>query len=268
MNWVQLAIPLIALAVWILASIIGNAQQQQRAPRRNLPKPPQQGPDIPRGAEGEAPQPTEEQERRLEEAKSRRRTAAQKQSGLEHQRQQERDQARRRATSEEPLRLPPPLPEKPRRTERQPERPPERPPERRPASRPSERREERKEERREDFIPVAKPIAKPATQREAAREVPGRESAASMTARRDRPRNQSYQATSLTDEMPSMGLLTEALEAAATVQRDAPSPVALEVARLLQNPRSLAAAFVLREVFDPPKAMRNRKAPLARRASE
>lgn len=58
---------------------------------------------------------------------------------------------------------------------------------------------------------------------------------------------------------PVQTALVQSLGEAAQVKREPLSPIALEIRRLLQSPVSVGAAFVLREIFDPPPAMRKRK---------
>lgn len=52
--------------------------------------------------------------------------------------------------------------------------------------------------------------------------------------------------------------LIASLGEAAQVKRAPLSPIALEVRRLLRSPRGTAAAFILREIFDPPLALRRK----------
>jgi hypothetical protein len=53
--------------------------------------------------------------------------------------------------------------------------------------------------------------------------------------------------------------LVQSLGEAAQVKREPLSPIAQEIRRLLQNPTSIGAALALREIFDPPLALRKRK---------
>lgn len=91
MDWFKLIIPIIALVVWIVANIVGNAQEQRRGPRRSQPKPPA----PPKSAE-EVARDNEEEERQQEELRRRRKAEADRNMEVERRRQAESDRERRR----------------------------------------------------------------------------------------------------------------------------------------------------------------------------
>jgi hypothetical protein len=224
MNWVSLIILLVVLAVWILASIVAGVQEKRgQTPRRNLPKPqqrqseraPERTPERATASLSDELQASDEQDRKVEEARKRRKAQAERDMGVEHQRQQERDQVRRRAPVQDaPLAVPP---EPSRRTDRRTEAPVAKPDRVRP-------------------VPV-----KPVLVGRLVDAPPAPGSAAPVAA--------PVTSTSL----------VRSLGEAAQVKRAPASPVAIEIQRLLKNPKSLAAAFMLRDIFNPPIALRRKK---------